>query len=113
MLAGCSGLLRLGRQKDHPDRIVFTQFDAQLFSGNGTQETIRLLHQQATAVAGFAISSNTTTVRHACQCLDRLIQQIMAGLSLHVGHQAETTVILELPVAIKTFIHTPTSLKLF
>jgi hypothetical protein len=37
----------------------------------------------------------------------------MAGLTLHMGHQAETTVILELPVAIKTFIHTPTSLKLF
>jgi hypothetical protein len=52
-------------------------------------------------------------VSHAGQCFNRLVQQVVAGLPLHMGHQTEATVILEFSEAIKTFVHKPTSLKSF
>ena len=66
------------------------------FFGNRTKEGFRHFQQQATAIAGLAVGSDATTVRHAGQRFDSGLQQIVAGFALHMGNQAKATVVSKL-----------------
>ena len=59
-----------------------------------TQEGVRLLHQQAAAVAGLAVGRHRTTMGHPVQRRNRRLDQLVAGLIVHVGDQAEAARIL-------------------
>ncbi len=73
--------------------------------GGFLQKCIRALDQEATTIAGLSVCSDTTSVGHAGQRLDGSLQQLVAGLALHVGNQTESTVVPEFIGMIQTCHH--------
>ena len=61
--------------------------------GEGAQEGLGCLHQQPTAVAGFAIGGDRTAVGHALQGLDGRIQDPVTRYPFHVRDQAKAAVV--------------------
>ncbi len=89
--AGALGV-RVG--EDHPHGIGVGQVDT-LLAGHLAEEGVGLFQQQTAAVTGFSIGINAAPVGHAGECFDRGLQELVAGLALHMGDQAETTVVPE------------------
>ena len=105
VVTGRFSLDRVLVEKHHADRVLLGQITAELFFGHGTQEQIRFLNQQATTVTGLAVCVDPTAVGHAGQGLNGGLQKGMTGLALHMGNQAETTVILEFIGVVQTCFH--------
>ena len=103
--AGRFGLDRVLVEKHHADRVLLGQIGTELFLGGCTQEQVRLLNQQATTVTGLAVCVDPTAVGHAGQGFNGGLQKSMTGLALHMGNQAETTVILEFIGVVQTCFH--------
>jgi hypothetical protein len=78
---------------------------AEVLLGDCTQEQVGLLNQQATTVTGLAVCVDPTAVGHAGQGLNGCLQKGMTGFALHMGNQAETTVILEFVGVVQTCFH--------
>ncbi|MNT90475.1 hypothetical protein D3C72_2313790 [compost metagenome] len=73
--------------------------------GHRAQKGVRLLDQQTTTITRLAVGVDPTAVGHACQRFNSGLQQVMAGLALHMGDQAEAAVILELIRTVQTCFH--------
>ncbi|MNY41312.1 hypothetical protein D3C86_1761180 [compost metagenome] len=78
---------------------------AELLGGQHAQETIGLLQQQTTAIAGLAVGIDAAAMGHACQGFNGRLQQVVTGLPMHVGNQTEAAVILELLRMVQTCFH--------
>ncbi len=78
-----------------PYPIARAQFKVGVGLGDGAQELVGLLDQQAAAVTGLAIGVDTPPVRHAGEGLYAGFQKPMARLALKVGNQPETAVVFE------------------
>ena len=105
VLARGFGLGRILIEEHHAHGILRRQFDAELLLGDGAQELIGLLDQQATAITGLAVGVDTAAVSHAGEGLNSGIKQVMTRLTLHMGDQAEAAVILELIRTVQTCFH--------
>ena len=84
---------RVARQEHQPGGIQLAQREAG-FGRHRAQERIRLLEQQAAAVARQAVGRNRAAVRHARQRADRVLHQRVAGLIVDLRNQAEAAAIL-------------------
>ncbi len=104
-LAGAFLTLVVVGQEDHAHGIAVAQFDTQAFLGGVAHEAVGHLQQQAAAVTGLAVGSNTATVGHAGQGFDGSTEQFMASLPFHVGDQAKPAVVTELAGLVKTSVH--------
>ena len=104
-LARAGGTRLVPAEEHHADRVLLGQVHAELLSGQHAQEAVGLLQQQAAAVAGLAVGVDAATVGHAGQGLDGRLQQMVAGLALHVGDQTEAAVVLELLGLVQTCFH--------
>ncbi|MCY1173738.1 hypothetical protein D9M73_139130 [compost metagenome] len=105
ILASGLGLGVVLVEEHHAHGILLGQIAAEVVFGHCAQEFIWLLHQQATTVAGLAVSVDPTAVGHAGQGLDGRLQQVVTGLARHMGDQAKTTVILEFFGMVQTCFH--------
>ncbi len=100
---GSLGLIRVQENLAYGKKITWLLAKGCL--GGFFQKAIRALDQQATTIAGLAVCSDTTSVGHAGQRLDGSLQQLVAGLALHVGDQTESTVVPEFVGMIQTCHH--------
>jgi hypothetical protein len=99
------GFHRVLVEEHHAHRILLGQLDAEVLRGDCAQEQVGLLHQQTATVAGLAVRVDPTAVGHAGQGLNGRFQQGMTGFALHMGYQAETTVILKFIWLVQTCFH--------
>ncbi len=88
---------------------MFTQLGAEALPGQQAQESVRLFQQQAAAITGFAIRGNAAAVGHAGQGFDCRAQKFVAGLAVHVGDQAKTAVVTDVPRTVQACTHTNAS----
>ncbi len=73
---------RVAAEHNRAHTINRGQLSTTSFFCHSAQETVRLLDQQATTVAGFTVRIDTTAVGHAGQGFDCRSKQTMAGLAL-------------------------------
>ena len=99
------GLHRVGIEKHHAHCVLARQLDIEFFTGHRAQEQVGLLNEQAATVAGLAVGVDAATVGHAGQRLDGGLEQVVTGLALHVGNQAEAAVVLERFGLVQTCFH--------
>ncbi|MNZ63711.1 hypothetical protein D3C78_818650 [compost metagenome] len=104
-LARAGGLGFVLTEEQHADRVLLGQVYAELLGGQHAQETIRLLQQQTTTIAGLAVGIDAAAMGHACQGFNGGLQQVVTGLPMHVGNQTEAAVILELLGMVQTSFH--------
>ncbi len=95
----------VGVQEDLADSKKITRLLTKRCLGGFFQKAIRALDQKATTIAGLSVCSDTTSVGHAGQRLDGSLQQLVAGLALHVGNQTESAVVPEFIGMIQTCHH--------
>ena len=69
--------------------------------------------QQTTAITCLAVGSNATPMSHTGKLFNSGFQQFMAGLPLHMGNQAEATVVAKLAGLMKTSVHGRASKNVF
>ena len=105
VLAGRAGFALVLVEENHADCVLRWQLDRKRLLRSGTQEHIRLLHQQPAAVTCLTVGVDTAAVGHAGQGFNGCLQQVMACLALHMGNQAEAAVILELIRMVQTCFH--------
>ena len=79
-------------EEHHADPVVRAQFDAGL-GGDSAQECLRLAHQQAATVAGFAVGGDRAAMGQAGQGIDGGLDQPVAGPVVHLGDQAKTATV--------------------
>jgi len=79
-------------EENDPGGEFLGQLDGSL-GGHGTQEPLRLLQQQATAVAGLPIAGDRPTMGQAIQRGNSRADEPMARLIVQVGNQAEPATI--------------------
>lgn len=92
-------------QEKRTDGIAGAKFQPEGFSSDLAHEAVRHLEQQATAIAGLAVSGNPATVGHAGQGFNGGLQQFVARLPFHMGDQTEAAVVAELSRMVETFVH--------
>ena len=90
--AGGFGHGRVAVEEHHADAIMLAQLDAGPSSGL-TQERVRLAHQQTTAIAGFTVGGNRSTMGESRQGVDGSLDQPVARPVVHLGDQSETATV--------------------
>ena len=84
---GVDRLTRVGRQECGSNRIHIGQLDRH----HSTEERIGDLHQDASAVAAVRLSPRGATVLQVAQCLQALLDQVVAGPPCDVDDERDAT----------------------
>ena len=80
-------------QEHYTGGVVFCQMDT-LLTSHCPHEPVRGLHQQAAAVTGLAIGSNSAAVGQPGQRIDGRLHQPVTGDAIHMGNETKTAAVL-------------------
>ncbi len=90
--AGGLGQGRVAVEEHHADAVMLAQLDAGR-GGGLAQEPVGFAHQQAAAVAGFAVGGDRAAVGEPRQGVDGGMDQPVARPVIHLGDQSETATV--------------------
>ena len=90
---GRRGPLLIPAEHEHAHPVERGQLPGPAGLRGPAQEQVRLLQEQAAAVAGAAVGGDAAPVGHARQGLDGGAHQAVAGLAMEVGNEPEAAVV--------------------